>query len=123
MKKYLVYALTLGFLFIGYVTYQKSVPVDKASIYKEIRKYSPYYMDRRLGGLTILSKSDENFKEKPLNIEVFHRLDELERLWGQKYLKISDSQVLIMNDDNKTVAKIPITTQEDRTFINTFYGL
>jgi GTPase involved in cell partitioning and DNA repair len=124
MKNYLFIALGLGFLFLGFNAYQKSVPIEKnAAIYDEIKKYSPYYLDKRFGGLMILNKKDKEFKEKPTNMMVFKRLDELEQKWGQRYLKVSDSQVIVLDDENKTIVKLPIVSKEDRAFLQTFYGL
>ena len=124
MKNYLFIAVAIGFLFIGFNAYQEGRPTKKdAQIYKKIKEYSPYYIDQRFGGFNIKSKKDENFKEQPQNVEVFRRMDELEQKWGNRYLKISDSKVIIMDDNNKTIVQIPIASKEDRDFIHSFYGL
>ena len=84
MKNYLLIALSLGFTLILFTAFQEAKPTSKdAPIYKEIKNYSPYYVDKRFGGLQIMSKTDEDFKEKPTNMEVFHRLDALEKAWGK----------------------------------------
>ena len=49
-----------------------------------------------------MSKTDKEFKEKPSNMEVFHRLEFLEKEWGKTHIKIIDNQVAIF-DDNQTV--------------------
>ena len=41
-------------------------------IYKELKPYIPYYLEKRIGGFSILSKED-NIKEKPPITEVFHQ--------------------------------------------------
>ncbi len=124
MKKYLLIVLIIGLTFIVFSAYQRSIPIEKdADIYKDIKAFSPYYVDKRIGGLTILSKSDEEFKQKPSNIEVFHVLDKLEQSWGKRYLKILDSQLIVMDDNNKTIGKIVISTKKDRDFLYSFYGV
>jgi len=123
MKKYLVIALILGFTFITFVAFQKAKPTAKASIYEKIKIYSPYYLDKRFGGLQIMSKTDEKFKEKPNNMEVFHRLEFLEREWAKTHMKIIENQVVISDNNGTEATKIPITTKEDSDFIHSFYGI
>ena len=123
MKKYIPYAFMIAFLLIGYNAYIESKPTDKAPIYKEIKKYSPYYLEKRFGGLEIRSKIDKDFKEKPSNMEVFHRLELLEKSWGKKYLKIESNILNIKNDFNKTIKSIAIKTESDRVFLQKYYGI
>ncbi len=123
MKKYLFFALLAGFTFVTIIAYQEAKPLPKAPIYNKIKEYSPYYMDKRFGGLQIMSKIDKEFKEKPSNMEVFHRLEFLEKEWGKKHIKIIENQVVI-SDNNKTeLIKIPIKTEEDSRFIHSFFGI
>jgi len=123
MKKYLVIALGLGFAFLAINAFIESKPVSKAPIYKSIKRYSPYYLEKRFGGLEIMSKIDSAFKEKPNNMEVFHRLEFLEREWGKQHLKIENNQLIILDNNNSILATVPISTKEDRTFIHKFYGI
>ena len=123
MKKYLVIALGLGFAFLAINAFMEAKPVSKAPIYKSIEKYSPYYLEKRFGGLEIMSKIDPNFKEKPNNMEVFHRMEFLEKEWGQKHLKIV-SNTLVVSDNNGTkLVKLPISTKIDSDFIHKYYGI
>jgi len=115
-------ALAVVFFLLGINAYNEAKPSPKAPIYKEIKKYSPYYLEKRLGGLEILSKKDKEFREKPDNIQIFHRLEELEKEWGKRHLKIENNTLLII-DNNQTVAKIPIKSKEDREFLERFYGI
>ncbi|MBU1667174.1 hypothetical protein KKC13_02080 [bacterium] len=124
MKKYLLIALSLGFAFIAFTAFQQAKPTAKnAPIYQAIKNYSPYYIDKRFGGLQILSKSDEAFKEKPNNMEVFHRLDTLEKNWGKEHMKVINNELLIFNKSGAQIAKLPIETQEDSNFVHNFYGI
>jgi len=123
MKKYLVIALILGFTFITFVAFQEAKPTSKAPIYQEIKNYSPYYIDKRFGGLQLMSKTDPEFKEKPTNMEVFHRLDFLEKEWGKKHLKVIENQLIISDDNQSEIKKIPITNSIDNNFLHNFYGI
>ena len=121
MSRYLPIALMFAFFIAGLNLYIASKPTSKAPIYNEIKKYSPYYFKKSLGGLEILSKEDKNFKEKPDTIDTYHRFEELQKEWGKKHLKI-DRDYLVIESLNKIV-KVPIKTKEDREFLNKFYGI
>ena len=123
MQKYLFMAISLALLFMAMMAFQQGKPSPKAPIYKEIKKFSPYYIDKRFGGLQIMSKKDKDFKEKPDNIEVFHLLDFLEKEWGKTHLKIIDSQLIILDDNGTELSKLPINTKEDSDFVHSFYGI
>jgi ribulose 1,5-bisphosphate carboxylase large subunit-like protein len=110
-------------MLLGFNAYIESKPASKAPIYKEIKKYSPYYLEKRFGGLEIRSKDDENFKEKPSNMEIFHRIEALEKEWGKKYLKIKENKLYIYNSNHNLVKKIDLKTKEDLSFIHKYYGI
>jgi hypothetical protein len=123
-KNYLFAFLTIGFIAIAISAYFESQPEQKNKrIYTEIKKYSPYYIDKRFGGLQILSKADKNFKEKPSNMEIFRQLDILEKNWGKNHLKVKNSQLHILDDKNVSIATIPLQNQEELYFIQQFYGI
>jgi len=122
MRNYLVLALGVGFLLLAFTAYQNSKPTPKAPIYKEIRRYSPYYLDKRFGGLEILNREDKEFKEKPNNMEIFHRFEQLERDWGKKHLQIDKNSLKII-DKNLTIKTIPLTSEKDIEFIHKYYGI
>jgi hypothetical protein len=123
MKKYLIIALGIGFLLLGFNAYQQAKPAPKAPIYKEIKKFSPYYIDKRFGGLQIMSRIDPEFKEKPNNIEVFHRLEFLEKEWGKKHLKIKDNSLNILDNNSSVVKTIPLSNRDNISFLHNFYGI
>jgi hypothetical protein len=123
MQKYLFMAIGLALILMSIVAFQEGKPSHKAPIYQEIKKYSPYYLDKRFGGLEILSKKDKEFKEKPKNIELFRRLDYLEKDWGKKHLKVVQNNLDILDDNGTVIESIPLETQENTTFIHTFYGI
>ncbi|SFV62273.1 hypothetical protein MNB_SV-9-413 [hydrothermal vent metagenome] len=124
MKKYIFWILGLAFMLFGFSAYVQSVPESKNDrVYTEIKKYSPYYLDKRFGGLTILSKEDKNFKLKPTNMEVFHILDKLEKDWGKVHLKLNSNTLLVLDNNSSNLAIIKLENQDEINFIKKFYGI
>lgn len=124
MKKLLFVALGAGFLLFGILAYIKSEPLAKNErVYKILRQYSPYYLEKRIGGLQIRSKLDEDFKEKPKNMEVFHRVDQLEQEWGKKHLSLKSDTLIVRDNDGKVLKNILLKNQNEIDFIHKFYGL
>jgi len=123
MKNYLFFALTLGLTFFAFMAFQEAKPTTKAPIYTEIQKYSPYYLDKRFGGLQIMNKEDKEFKEKPTNMELFHRLEFLEKEWGKNHLTVKGNQVIVVDNNHSEIATIPLSTQENTQFMHSFYGI
>ena len=123
IKKWLIVGVAFAALILGVLSMQRAMPDAKNErIYKEINIYSPYVFEKRLGGLTIIDKRDGR-KEKPSAAEVHLRMDELNREWGATHLKVEKSDLIIMGDNNQTIVKIFIETQEERAYLHNFYGL
>ena len=123
IKKGLIYGVVFAFLVMGFIAMQRATPENKSErIYKEIKIYSPYMLEKRIGGLTIIDKRTGT-KEKPNAAEVLHRMDELDKEWGKKHLKIEQNDLIILGENNQTIVKIFIETQEERAFLHNFYGL
>jgi len=124
LKKYLPIALMLGFLALGISAFIQSKPSHKNErVYTTVKQYSPYYTDQRIGGIQIMSKEDADFKEKPDNMDLFKRLDELEKAWGQKHLKVVNNVLIILDNNGTQQATLPLNTQEEINFTHTFYGI
>ncbi len=122
-SNYLLPALLVGFFLFGLSAFLQSKPQHKNTrIYKAVQRYSPYYFEKRFGGLEILSKTDPNFKQKPSNMAVFETMAQLERAWAQKHLVIQDDTLLI-RDTHSIVDQIPIKTSDERHFIEHYYGI
>jgi len=123
VKKGLIFGLLFGFVVLGVLAMQRATPQHKEErIYKAIKVYSPYELEKRMGGLTILNKVT-GIKEKPSAAEVLHRLDELDKEWGKNHLIVRDNDLIILGDNNQTVVKIFIETEKERAFLKSFYGL
>ncbi len=123
-KNLLFVAFAIAFSLISFNAYINSAPSRKEErIYKEIKKYSPYYFEKRFGGLEILSKEDKNFKVKPSNKDVFKIMDKLERDWGKKHLKIINDRLSILDNNGNIKGEIKLLNQKEITFIRNFYGI
>jgi len=124
LRKYLPFTLFVAFFGLAILAFMSSKPSPKnARIYKVVQHYSPYYLDKRLGGLTIKNKEDEKFKEKPTNMTVFQEFERLERTWGKQHLKIEDSTLLILDNNGKAQSTLPLHTEKEVTFIHSYYGV
>jgi len=124
MKKILFIALGVGFILFGISAYLQSKPSPKSErIYKIIKQYSPYYLDKRFGGLQIMNKEDKSFKEKPDNMEVFHRLESLEKIWGKQHLILNDTTLLIKDNNGTVVKTIPLRDQKEIHFVKFYYDI
>jgi len=122
-KRAFIFALFISFLVMGYISMKRAMPADKEDrIYSAIKVYSPYQLEKRIGGLTILNSRDKEFKEKASAAEVLHRMDELDKQWAKESLSVEGNDVIIKTDDNTTV-KIFIETPKERAFLKSFFGI
>jgi len=113
----------IGFFLFGLSAFIESKPHHKnARVYKAVQQYSPYYLEKRFGGLEIRSKTDTEFKEKPSNMELFKVFEHLERVWGQKHLSVKNG-TLFITDNNGTVHTMQINTADELHFIQSYYGI
>lgn len=123
-KKYLPIALVLGFILFGLDAFFQSKPSNKNKrVYKTVQKYSPYYLDKRFGGLQIMSKEDPEFKETPNNMTLFKEFERLEQKWGKKHLKIENHQLLIRDNNGSQLSTLPLQTKEELDFVHNYYGI
>ena len=123
VKRVLIFAVLSAFLIMGIISMKRAMPENKEErIYKAIKAYSPYQLEKRIGGLTILDSRDEEFKEKPSAAEVLHRMDELDKAWFKDHLKVENNDIIITQEDN-TTAKIFIETPKERAFVKSFFGI
>ncbi len=124
ISKFLIWGLAIGFLLLGTNAYLNSKPEAKNQrIYQEIKKYSPYYLDKRVTGLDIKSKEDQDFKESPDSMQIFHQLDKLEKKWGEKHLKLDGDTLVILDNNGSKRATIKVQNRDEMDFIHHFYGI
>ena len=123
LSKYIPIALFLGFLFVGLVTFFASKPTPKnMRVYKIVKEYSPYYIEKSLGGLRIRKKGDKEFKEEPTNTEFFKRYEFLEKEWGKSHLKLRNKTLYIIKD-GKNAKSIELKDANEINFVKNYYGI
>ncbi len=123
-RKYLPFALFLGFFLFGLSAFLQSKPSSKNErVYKAVKEYSPFYLDKRFGGLQIMSKEDSSFKEKPDNMTLFKEFERLEREWGERHLKLDNNTLLILDNSGKTLSTLPLNSREEVDFVHNYYGV
>jgi len=123
VKKGLLAGIIFAAIAMGVLAMQRAMPDAKnARMYTEITKYSPYYMEKTIGGLRIIDKRDGR-KENPSAADVMHRMDEVQKEWGEKHLSVENGDLIIMGENNQTVAKVFIETEDERKFLKDFYGI
>jgi len=122
-KKGLFLGVLFAFLVLGIVSMQRAIPNAKEErIYKALKVYSPYQLEKRMGGLTIVN-TQTGIKEKPSAEEVLHRIDELDKEWGKSHLKVQNNDLIVMGENNQMIVKIFIETEKERAFLKTFFGI
>ncbi|WP_455756370.1 hypothetical protein [Sulfurimonas sp.] len=122
-KKGLFLGVLFAFFALGIVSMQRAVPNAKEDrIYSAVKIYSPYKLEKRMGGLTIVN-TQTGIKEKPSAEEVLHRIDELDKEWGKSHLKVQNNDLIVMGENNQMIVKIFIETEKERAFLKTFFGI
>ena len=124
LKKYLPIALVLGFFIFGLDAFMQSKPSAKNErVYKAVQTYSPYYLDKRFGGLQIMSKEDPEFKEKPTNMTLFNEFSRLEKLWAKTHLKLENSNLIILDNNGTQISSLLLQNIEEIDFVHQYYGI
>jgi len=122
-KNIVIFGVFAGFLIFAILTIKDATPEHKEKrIYTLIHKYSPYQLEKRFGGLSIIDKNSDK-KEKPPSSVVLHRLDELEKQWASKYMTLKGNSVLIKDSKTNSITKIPLQSQKEKDFVIKFYNL
>ena len=123
-RKYLPIALVMGFFLFGLDAFFQSRPSAKNErVYNTIQQYSPYYLDKRFGGLQIMSKEDPDFKEKPTNMTLFNEFSRLEKEWAKTHLKLDNSNLIILDNNSTQISSLPLHTIEELDFVHEYYGI
>ena len=115
--------LIVLFFVLGFNALQDAKPTQKdQKIYKEVKEYIPFYLEKRLGGFSILSKEDD-IKEKPPITEVYHRLEQLEKGWGMSHLKLVENKLEVYDNNKTKIKTIPNLTQDDIKWVKVYFGV
>ena len=123
VKKALIFGVIAASIVLGALSMKRAMPDAKEDrIYEAIKVYSPYVLEKRVGGLEIIDKRNGQ-KEKPSAAEVFHRQDELDKKWGKEYLKVENNELIVMGENNQTITRIFIENESERKFLKRFFGI
>ena len=115
--------VVLAFFILGFISMQRAMPEHKEKrIYNAVKVYMPYKLEKYIGGLSIVDTRDGH-KEKPDAASVYHRLDELEKSWGAKHLRVAGNELYVVGDNNQSITKIFIETQKERAWLKSFFGI
>ena len=122
-SNYFMIGLAVLFFTLGFNALKEAQPEKKSErVYQALKQYMPYYLEKRVGGFQIMMKGSKE-KEKPPITEVYKRLEQLEKGWGQKHLKIVANDLIIMDDNKTQIGKIPFHLDEERVWTKTFFML
>ena len=99
ISKILTIAFFAVFMLLGLMALKEGMPSKKdARVYPILQKHMPYILEKRAGGLSIKSKIT-GIKEKPPAKDVYGRLEQLEKQWGNEFLKLEGRNLLILDQD------------------------
>jgi hypothetical protein len=123
ISNWFIGGLVVVFFTLSFKAFQDAQPEKKSDrIYTEIRKYSPYYLEKRVGGFRIMMKGSTEKEEPPIT-DVFNRLDTLDKGWGEKSMSIDNENLIIKDKEQKEVAKIKFENKEEKEWVIKFYML
>ena len=120
-KNLLIAAFFVIFMFLGLSALKQGMPSEKNErVYKILQAHMPYSLEKRAGGFSIKSKIT-GIKEKPPAKDVFLRLEQLEKMWGNEFLKLKNNELIIMNKDNKAIKKIILSNNDELTWVKSYF--
>ncbi len=123
-SKKLGFALGALVIFLAVVAFILGRPPHRdARIYPLVRQYSPFVVENALGGLKIKRKDNPKFEVEPDTVNFYAQLQDLERRWAQKHLKIEADKLLILDDKGKTLKEVPFKNPSEKRFVETYYGV
>jgi hypothetical protein len=75
-----------------------------------------------VGGYSIVSK-ETGIKEKPPAKDLFGRLEQLEKLWGQEFLQLEEDFLIILDKNKNEVLRLKLETKEEKAWIKSYFEL
>ncbi len=116
----LLFAFCAAFVFLGITAMRDGMPSAKNErVYTILKKYIPYKLEKRAGGLTIISKLSD-VKEKPPAKDVYLRLEQLEQQWAKDFLKLDKNFLFVVDKNKNKVSKILLSSDEKKWVISYF---
>lgn len=122
-KKLLLFAFFAMFMFLGIMALKDSMPEPKNErVYTILQKHMPYTLEKRVGGYSIVS-NETGVKEKPPAKDLFGRLEQLEKLWGQEFLRLEESFLIILDKNKNEVSRLKLETIEEKAWVESYFEL
>lgn len=123
LSGYFIVGLSVVFFILGFNALQSAKPKEKNErVYMALSQYNPYSLEKRIGGFSILSKED-NIKEKPPITEVYSRLEQLEKGWGMRSLKIQSNKLNVYDNNNTLVHTILFQNKEEKSWTQEYFNI
>jgi hypothetical protein len=111
------------FLFLGIMALKDGMPTQKNErVYSLLQNHMPYFLEKRVGGYSIVSK-ETGIKEKPPAKDLFMRLEQLEKMWGQEFLKLEDNSLVVLDKDKNEVTKLKLETNVEKNWVKNYFEL
>ena len=121
ISRILIVAFFAVFMLLALMALKDGMPSKKDErVYPILQTYMPYILEKRAGGLTIKSKIT-GIKEKPPAKEVFLRLEQLEKQWGQESLKLDGMTLSILDENKKEIAKVMLQNDAELSWVKNYF--
>ncbi len=112
--------LSVVFLFLSIMALVVNMPEHKdKAVMTKLRPYIPYELTKTFGGLDIINKKTGK-RMKIDNAKVFIAFDSFTKKWGKTHLRLEKNTLLILNDNNKTIDQMQLTSSQ-RSFVHKFF--
>ena len=118
------FALGALMIFLAGVAFILGRPEHRDSrIYPLVRHYTPFSVEKSLGGLKIRRKDDPQFSEEPDAVNFYPRLKALEQQWAKTHLRLEGMTLKILDDKGDVLKTIPLRNEKERGFVIDYYGV
>ncbi len=122
-SRYLGIALGLGFFMVALIAFIKGQPESRDKrVYAQLKPYIPYKIEKKMSGLRIVDTRTGE-KIEPTNMDFYQVLDNLEKDWGARHLKLDNNTLIVIDDNNQTVGTITLPDQQAKTWVRRFFGI
>ncbi len=120
MNRNLIILITAVFIILSLGALFVNMPEKRNKrVYKEIIQFFPYQLKKELAGVDIIdlkTKKDLDID----NSKVFIVWDDLLKKWGQKHLRLENSN-LIIYEENKTLKRLKLNNQNEIDWVKNFF--
>ena len=123
-SKRLGFALGAIMIFLAGVAFIIGRPEHRDSrVYPLVRQYTPFTIEKTLGGLKILRKDNPKFSEEPNAVDFYPRLKTLEQQWAKTHLKLKGMTLKVLDGKGQVLKEIPLKNEKEKRFVTDYYGV